>query len=56
MNMFLKKLDKNFDHISHCKIMNDHRIFLVRDLNKCEIREINRDFTLIKSFKILVKK
>jgi hypothetical protein len=31
--------------------MNDHRIFLVRDLNKCEIREINKEFTLIKSFK-----
>ena len=49
--VFKKKLDKNFGHISHCKIINDYRIFLVRDLNKCEIREINKDFTLIKSFK-----
>jgi len=31
--------------------MNDYRIFLVRDLNKSEIREINKEFTLIKSFK-----
>ena len=45
------KLEQDFGHISHCKIMNDHRIFLVRDLNKCEIREINKEFTLIKSFK-----
>ena len=44
-------LDKNFGHISHCKIINDYNIFLVRDLNKCEIREINEKFTLIKSFK-----
>ena len=49
--VFKKKLDKNFGHISHCKIINDFRIFLVRDLNKCEIREINKEFTLIKSFK-----
>ena len=44
-------LDKNFGHISHCKIINDYNIFLVRDLNKCEIREINEKFNLIKSFK-----
>ena len=31
-------LDKNFGHISHFKIINDYNIFLVRDLNKCEIR------------------
>ena len=45
------KLEQDFGHISHCKIMNEHRIFLVRDLNKCEIREINKEFTSIKSFK-----
>ena len=49
--VFKKKLENNFGHISHCKIINDFRIFLVRDLNKCEIREINKEFTLIKSFK-----
>ena len=50
-NILKKKLDKNFGHISHCKFISDYNIFLVRDLNKCEIREINKDFTLTKSFK-----
>ena len=45
------KLNKDFGHISHCKIINDYNILLVRDLNKCEIRQINNEFTLIKSFK-----
>ena len=45
------KLNKDFGHISHCKIINDYNILIVRDLNKCEIREINNEFTLIKSFK-----
>ena len=45
------KLKQNFGDINYCKIMNDYRIFLVRDLNKSEIREINKEFTLIKSFK-----
>ena len=49
--VFKKKLDKKFGHISHCKFISDNKIFLVRDLNKCEIRELNKDFTLIKNFK-----
>ena len=49
--VFKKKLDNKFGHISHCKFISDNKIFLVRDLNKCEIRELNKDFTLIKNFK-----
>ena len=46
-----KKIDQNFGHISHCKIISDCNIFLVRNLNKCEIRRMNKDFTLIQNFK-----
>ena len=49
--VFKKKLDNKFGHISHCKFISDNKIFLVRELNKCEIRELNKDFTLIKNFK-----
>ena len=43
-------LDEKFGHISHCKIIPGFKLVLVRNLNKCEIREINKQFTLIKSF------
>ena len=43
-------IDEKFGHISHCKIIPGNKLFLVRDLNKCEIREINDKFTLVKSF------
>ena len=45
-----KKLEHNFGHISHCKILSEKNIVLVRNLNKCEIREINNEFTLVNSF------
>ena len=43
-------LDEKFGHISHCKIIPGFKLFLVRDLNKCEIREIDDKFTLVNSF------
>ena len=45
------KIEKNFGHISHLKILNESKIFLVHNLNICEIRLLNKEFTLIESFK-----
>ena len=51
---YKKNIDnKKFGHISHLKILNESRIFLVHSLNICEIRQLNQDFTLIESFKHL---
>ena len=41
---------KDFGHISHCKIYPKNKIFLVRNFNICEIREINHNFSLVNSF------
>ena len=47
----IKKLFKrDFGHISHCKIYPKNKIFLVRNFNICEIREINHNFSLVNSF------
>ena len=43
-------LDKKFGHISYLKLLTGKRIFLVRNLNICEIRELNKDFSLETSF------
>ena len=45
------KIENNFGHISHLKILNESKIFLVHSLNICEIRQLNQEFTLIESFK-----
>jgi hypothetical protein len=51
---YKKNIDnKKFGHISHLKILNESKIFLVHSLNICEIRQLNQDFTLIESFKHL---
>ena len=47
----IKKLFKrDFGHISHCKVYPKNKIFLVRNFNICEIREINHNFSLVNSF------
>ena len=45
-----KEIDESFGHISHLKILGKTKIFLIRSLNTCEIRQINNDFTLLESF------
>ena len=45
------KIEQNFGHISHLKILNESKIFLVHNLNICEIRQLNKEFTLLESFK-----
>lgn len=49
-NIYKKCIDENFGHISHLKILDKTKVFLVRSLNKCEIRQLNNDFTLLESF------
>ena len=51
VDTFKYNIGKNIGHISHLKILNDSKIFLVHSLNICEIRLLNKDFTLIESFK-----
>ena len=50
INPYKKDIDRNFGHISHLKIMDKDKIFLVHSLNICEIRQLNNDFTLLESF------
>ena len=55
-NYFKLLINKNFGHISDIKFLKENKIFLIRDLNFCEIRKINDNFTLIYSFKNLGEK
>lgn len=48
---FEKRLDKNFGHISHCKILPNEKLFIVRKMNECEILRIEENFPAEKSFK-----
>ena len=48
---YKKNIDTKFGHISHLKILNESKIFLVHSLNICEIRQLNKEFTLLESFK-----
>ena len=44
------KVDKSYGHISHAKLLNENIILIVHELNKCEIRNIEKNFELINSF------
>ena len=46
---FKFKVDNNYGHISHAKLINN-KIFIVHQLNKCEIRNFVNKFELIESF------
>ena len=43
---YIFKITKDFGHISHMKILSDDRVFLCRDLTKCEIRNLDENFTI----------
>ncbi len=43
-------IEKNFGHISHCKMLRDGSVFIVRNLNKCEIRRLDETFSLVNEF------
>ncbi len=44
------KIEKSFGHISHLKLLPKNRIFIVRQLNLCEIRDTDNDFKLLHKF------
>ena len=49
--MIVHFINKDFGHISHMKLMTDNKIFLCRNYNQCEIREITKDsFNIIEKF------
>jgi hypothetical protein len=48
---YKRSIDDKFGHISHLKILDKNKIFLVRSLNICEIHQLNNDFTLLESFR-----
>ena len=55
-NVFTQKswkhlLKKSFGVINHCKLLENNGIFLVRNLSSCEFRIMDKDFSLIHSFK-----
>lgn len=43
-------IDNKFGHISYIKFINNSSIIFVHSLNVCEIRKLNKEFTLIESF------
>ncbi len=46
-----KKLDKQYGHISHCRILPNEKLFIVRRMDECEILRIEENFLVEKSFK-----
>ena len=47
---FIYKINKDFGHISHMKLLYNDRIFLCRNEIKCEIYKINDNFTLLEEW------
>jgi hypothetical protein len=43
-------LEPNIGHISQAKLISNDKVFIVHSLNKCEIRQLNNDFTLLDKF------
>jgi hypothetical protein len=49
-NKWTHLLDKEFGHISHMKLLPNKKVFIVRNLNQCEIRELDKDFKIVHKF------
>ena len=54
-NVFTQKtwkhvLNKNFGILNYCKLIKDNKLFIVRNLNQCEFRIMDDNFTLTQSF------
>ena len=43
-------LRKEFGILNYCKFINDNKLFIVRNYNKCEIRIMDDNFTVVNSF------
>ena len=50
MTPFIKKINRDFGHISFMKFISDNKIILCRKNKFCEIRIINNDFKLVESW------
>ena len=44
------ELENNIGHISQAKLLPNNKVFIVHSLNKCEIRELDNNFTLLERF------
>jgi hypothetical protein len=50
MRKYSYLVDKKFGHISYLRLLANNKLFIVRNLNKCEIRDLNMDFKVLHSF------
>lgn len=48
--IFKKDLDKTIGHICQAKLIPNNRIFIVHSLNKCEIRGMDENFSILAKF------
>jgi len=46
-------LGEDFGLLNYCKLINDNKLFIVRNFNLCEIRNMDDNFTMTHSFKHL---
>lgn len=49
-NKWTFTVDKSFGHISHMKLLPNKKVFIVRNLNQCEVRQLDNDFKVIHKF------
>lgn len=49
-DIYKKDLNKSIGHICQAKLLPNDRIFFVHSLNKCEIRVLDDNFTLLEKF------
>ena len=47
---YKKDLNKTIGHICQAKLLPNDRVFIVHTLNKCEIRALDNNFTLLEKF------
>ena len=55
-NVFTQKtwkhlLKETFGILNYCKLINDNKLFIVRNLNQCEFRKMDDNFSITDSFK-----
>ena len=48
--VYKKDLNKSIGHICQAKLLPNNRVFFVHSLNKCEIRALDYNFTLLEKF------
>ena len=47
---FELKDNNEIGHISLAKLLTNNRVFIIHSFNKCEIRSLDENFTLLESF------